>query len=445
MMIKERIVETLGPIRYTMSEGASGGSMQQHWIVSDYPGLLDGIQPAASFPDIWETLQEAEDCHLVNHYFREISPQLWIAEAQQQAVTGYAGPTVCALWDGPAPGTGYAQTWLDPDNAAACSLPAEFVYNAQSNPRGVRCTLQDYMVSIFGTRRSDGFASYPYDNTGVQYGLAALNSGKISPEQFVDLNEKVGGLDIDRNHQPQRSRADLAAVATMYRAGLVTSGREAAKVPIIDLRGTSNYEIHTDFHSYVMRARLQKASGHHGNQIIWTFPQLAPDTDPSDGTIISTPESVALLDQWLSRIEADHSDRPLEEKVVRDRPADAVDSCWINGSRITDAQTCRTAFPYYADPRIAAGGPFTDDIVKCQLKPRDRADYQVHFSTRHWARLHKAFPDGVCDYSRPGVAQRPSLPWMSFAHGPGGRPLGEPPRSTPLRRRIASSSAGARE
>lgn len=437
MMLKEHIVETLGPIRYTIGEGGSGGSMQLHWHVSNYPGLLDGIQPALSFPDVWTTMQQAEDCHVLDHYFREVSPHLWGVEPQQEAVTGYAGPGSCAsYWDGPAPFS-YAQNWMDPDNAPGClgggvGNPAaltqrpEWVYDAHSNPLGTRCTLQDYMVSILGRRTSDAFANFPYDNTGLQYGLVALNSGEITAEQFVDMNEKVGGLDIDWNHQPQRSEADRAGVETMYRAGLVTYPREAAKVPIIDMRGSSNYEIHTDFESYVMRARLQKASGHSDNQVIWTsLPPLSGDSQANEGAF-------ALLDTWLSRIEADRSDRTLEEKVRWNRPAAAVDACWIAGRKITDMQKCRAAYPYYADPRIAAGGPLTDDVIKCRLKPPDREDYAVELSDALWHRLLKAFPYGVCDYTRPGVAQQPSIPWMSFAGGPGGQPLGDAPRSVPL-------------
>jgi hypothetical protein len=436
MMIKERIAETLGPIRYTMSEGASGGSMQQHWHVSNYPGLLDGIQPSASYPDIWETLQEAEDCHLLNRYFQEVSPQLWAIVAQQDAVTGYASPVTCAsLWAGPAP-LGYAKTWLDPDNAPGCGLPDAQVYNAQTNPRGTRCTLQDYMRSVFGLRAADGYANYPYDNAGVQYGLVALNSRLILPEQFVDLNEKIGGLDVDWNPRSQRSIADTAALNTMYRAGLVTSGSEADKVPIIDLRGTSNYEIHTDFHSYTMRARLQKANGHADNQVIWSsIPPLVPNATYANGTLISTPESFNLLDTWLTRIEADTGDISLEEKVRRNKPATAVDACWIAGVKVTDMQKCRATFPYYADPRISAGGPIADDIIKCQLKPLHRSDYVVQFTDSQWERLLRAFPGGVCDYSKPGDGQQPSLPWMSFAGGPGGVPLGNPPQSVTLTRK----------
>ena len=51
----------------------------------------------------------------------------------------------------------------------------------------------------------------------MQYGLTALQGARITPEQFVDLNEKVGGLDIDWNWQPQRSEADPAALEIAYR------------------------------------------------------------------------------------------------------------------------------------------------------------------------------------------------------------------------------------
>ena len=48
-MLKERIVEQYGPIRYTIGNGCSGGAIQQYMLTSMYPGLLDGIQPACSF------------------------------------------------------------------------------------------------------------------------------------------------------------------------------------------------------------------------------------------------------------------------------------------------------------------------------------------------------------------------------------------------------------
>lgn len=433
MMLKEHIVERYGEIRYTIGAGGSGGSMQQHLIAAAYPGLLNGIQPVSSFPDVWSVVNEAEDCHLLMRYFDTVSPHLWVVEAQRDAVLGTMGSLGCrAQFDGPhglgTPVVGnYAGTWMDPAHAPGCGLPAELVYNPLTNPNGVRCTLQDYMASVVGRRAVDGFANRSYDNVGIRYGLRALESGTITPEQFADLNEKVGGLDIDWNHQPPRSIADPEALEVAYRAGLVNQGRELARVPILDVRGHDNYEIHADFHSHSMRDRLEQANGHHDNQVIFTTarPQ-APDPGAFNAAF-------DLVDEWLARIEADDGDLPLEEKVRRNRPAAAVDTCWIEGRPVTDQATCRTAFPYFGDPRIAAGGPLADDILKCRLKPLDRGDYPVDFTSAQWSRLQKAFPGGVCDYRRPGVGQQPSVPWMTFADGPGGRPAGPAPISTPIR------------
>ena len=80
---------------------------------------------------------------------------------------------------------------------------------------------------------------------------------------------------------------------------------------------------------------------------------------------------------------------------------------------------------------MAAGGPLTDDIAKCQLKPLNPSDYRVFFTPTQWARLTAAFPDGVCDWSKPGVGQVPWTP-TTFRGGPGGQDLPAAPVSTPL-------------
>lgn len=73
--------------------------------------------------------------------------------------------------------------------------------------------------------------------------------------------------------------------------------------------------------SYSMCARLEQADGHHDNQVIFTTarPQV-----PDPGAFNAAYD---LVDEWLARIEADHRDLPLAEKVRRNRPAAAVDTC----------------------------------------------------------------------------------------------------------------------
>ena len=68
-----------------------------------------------------------------------------------------------------------------------------------------------------------------------------------------------------------------------------------------------------------------------------------------------------------------------------------------------------------------------DDTIKCELKPLRRADYgQVALTDAQWARAPRAFPQGVCDYTKRGVDRTPTVPWLSYADGPGGKPLGDP-------------------
>src|SRR5262249_28637828 len=147
--------------------------------------------------------------------------------------------------------------YSDPTQAGHCNLPADQVYNPDTNPGGVRCTIADYMKNIFGLRPPSewtapekkigrGFANEPWGNEGVQYGLQALRSGQITADQFVDINAKIGGLTIDGKPQAARSVVDESTAANAYRTGTVMDAHYLADVPIIDLRAyTESGEIHT--------------------------------------------------------------------------------------------------------------------------------------------------------------------------------------------------------
>ena len=51
-MVKERFIEAYGPPAHTQGWGCSGGSYAQHQIGDNYPGLLEGIIPGCSFPEV---------------------------------------------------------------------------------------------------------------------------------------------------------------------------------------------------------------------------------------------------------------------------------------------------------------------------------------------------------------------------------------------------------
>ena len=117
---------------------------------------------------------------------------------------------------------------------------------------------------------------------------------------------------------------------------------------------------------------------------------------------------------------------PLEQKIIKDRPLLAVDTCF-DGTTSVDASKCDAVYRTFTDTRVAAGEPTASDVMKCQLKPLNRVDYGVSFTAEQWAKLQSAFPAGVCDYSKPGVDQVTPEPWQTFAGGPGGKPLGPAP------------------
>jgi hypothetical protein len=80
---------------------------------------------------------------------------------------------------------------------------------------------------------------------------------------------------------------------------------------------------------------------------------------------------------------------------------------------------CEVELPVHSTPRMTAGAPRTNDILKCTLKPIDLDDYAATFTDAELARLEQAFPDGVCDWDAPGVEQVPALgTWQSFGPKP---------------------------
>src|SRR5207244_236788 len=146
-----------------------------------------------------------------------------------------------------------------------------------------------------------GFAGVPLGNIGVQYGLAALGQGQISPAQFVDLNANIGGGDPDLRPRPERLAADEPALGNAYRTGLIDEADNLDQVPIINLAGPNDPGLaHDSFRAFAIRARLDRAHGTHANQVMWQGP--AP--------IIGDPvqlndNALAGMTRWLDAIHAD--------------------------------------------------------------------------------------------------------------------------------------------
>ncbi len=81
------------------------------------------------------------------------------------------------------------------------------------------------------------------------------------------------------------------------------------------------------------------------------------------------------MDRWLNALAADTSADPLAARILRNKPSDAVDTCFIGEQAVTDPEACAAAYPVFGSPRLVAGMPLTHDAIKCRLKPLDRADY----------------------------------------------------------------------
>jgi hypothetical protein len=419
VMAKEHFVERYGELRYTIGMGCSGGSIALQQVANAYPGIYQGLIPHCSFPDAWSSATQLFDLHVLRRYLEH--PERW-------------GPGV--VWEGfsigavdghPVHGSAVLldQLYLAGigDPAHPCLGTTDADRWSPTNRGGIRCTLADAAVNVFGRRATDGVAGRPLDNVGVQYGLGALQRGVIGPAQFADLNAKVGGADVDDRPTDARTVADTPALGNAWRSGAINDARHLDTVPIIDLRGSDEGLLHDAYRSFALRARLDRAHGTHANQVIWQGPV------PTLGGLDFTTRGLLAMDRWLTAIERDTGPGTRAQKIIRDRPADVRDTCEVAYGAPTPPDGCPLAVRAYASPRMVAGDAITTTTNKCALKPLRRSDYGVTFSAAQWAQLEAAFPAGVCDFSRPAVDETPSVPWLTYATAVGGTPLGPPPRS----------------
>jgi hypothetical protein len=424
--IKEHFVEEFGPPAFTIGYGPSGGSMQQDLIGNNYPGLLDGTIPERLFSDTMTFLQPLYDCEVLSNYFNNAKNLHW-SDAQKTAVSGMATFGYCT-----ANGTKYPNARPTNCNAAVTDAVAN---DPAFKGKLVRCTYQDNNLQTFGTDPATGFARNPFDNVGIQYGLQALNNGVISFDQFVDLNKKTGGMDVDGKLTANRQVGDSVALQAAYASGRVNEGGAGLNtIPILDIRAwhdvasasdplIANIDVHNAVHSKILRARLVRSNGNADNMATVTAVEDngTDGKDKGEGSTVQLLELKYLqyLDNWITAIQADTRNIPQAQKVRDNRPIEMANACFpTQWQRVTDQATCDALFPYAAHPRMAAGGPVTDDVFKCQLKPVDAADYKGKLSADQLATLKTVFPGGVCDYTKPGVGQVPLAgTWLMYTSG----------------------------
>ncbi|MDR5779662.1 DUF6351 family protein [Caballeronia sp. LZ065] len=471
VMSKEYFIKNYGRLRYTIGIGSSGGSLAEQWVQNAYPGVYQALLASAAFPDAWGSAAQIADNHLLLSYFGQNGVSAggiaWSQQAQQ-AVYGDYGSTwgaqdvaaaVSALSvDAPAalvsslanlvggsliPANVDQNIFLTdfaffsavyPNGASASptavgSCPGitnpAVIFNAATHPGGVRCSVTDWAVNVFGLRAQSvwsadehalghGFAGRPYDNVGVQYGLSALQHGVISLAQFLDLNQNIGGLDINAAPTASRVTADEPALQNAYRAGMINEANHLNATPIVDCLGP-NPGGHDTSRTFALRARLDHAFGNHANHVIFGGPTFMR------GDTTCFLKAFKTLDTWLNTIEADAGALSLAQKVSADKPANAVDSCFDSSGNLQPGLCSNSVIPVYQPPRIVAGQSDAMDVNKCERKPLNRADHygSTPFSDQQWAQMQAIFPSGVCDFSQPGVDQTGAVPWMTYQNPDG--------------------------
>ncbi len=397
MMVKEHIIDSYGDITHTVGAGTSGGAIQQYTNADGYPGLIDAGTLVLSFPDVWSLAMTGYACATFERVF-SADPVRW-TDAKRMAITGMPSPQTCKDFAS-------SPSALNPYLCPA-GIPTTQIYHPKTNPRGVRCDLQDSMKSVLGVDPETGSAYRPIDDVGVQYGLRALQDGRISAADFLDLNKEIGGLDLDVEFMPKRASMPPAVANRLYRTGLITGRGAITDTPIIDqslpaMDYVPALDIHEQVRPFQMRARLDATFGNHASQAIWSAAPL-----PSNAIVVA--------DQWLDELDALQVREPSWSRsrlVAISRPPAAADQCRVatGGS----PAGCQEGILRGSTPRQVAGGPLAEDNIDCQLRPAQLADHPL-FTPAQFGEFTAIFPSGVCDHTKAPVGwTERSKTWLSY-------------------------------
>lgn len=409
MMLHERVVELLGEVDLTIGDGTGFGGAIAHLMVQNYPTLLDGVVTVDAHPDTTSSANRIADCLLLRNFYRSEAGAA-LDEAARTAIEGRASTATCARVERE------LGTLFDAAEGCDPTVPADARYHAATNPDGLRCTFQDLNEVAFGIDETTGAVHRPLDNVGVQYGLDALDRGSITVDEFLDLNERIGGLDADGQIRASRSSISAAALFGFYENGRVNMGvGDLRNVPIVDIVHDGGDAPGDLNQALGMRLRLTRgapAESAPGHQI-WLVPPAAED--PADRA--RAVEAVAIVDRWLTAMH----DGGGVSVLASARPDEAVSRCGgedaQQGTDVFDLASgaCIPDDRPAGDARTVAGAPLTGDVIKCELRPVDELDYEVSFTPTQFDRLTEIFAEGVCDWTVAGSGQTlPAMPDRSF-------------------------------
>ena len=450
LMTKERFIERHGVPRYTVGVGVSGGGIEQYLYAQRYPGrLIDAAIPQFSYPDMITQIPHIADCELLERYMDASSDPKWHKWSNRTWLHGLsASDTIANPHNNNKPGSdecvkswrGLTPLVLNPNFTFGYDALLWPYVDPPGSEDAIHWTHWDDLRTIYGVG-DDGYARNPWGNEGVQYGLQALTSGKITPAEFLDLNANVGtwkesadmvgegcpfvpatcpdpeqwdpwssrnmllSPDGGRTPAPRRS-PDLGAFEAADRAGMVFHGD--VDIPIIDWRiyEEAALSLNDSVPSFAIRQRMLDVDGDANNMVIWF---IAPPEPRNEMLRLA----LDTIDEWLANIDA-HPDRG----VVGNKPPGAVDRCFdrklqeiASGPHVWDgiltdapAGACTKAYPVNSNSRMVAGAPLQYAEIGCRLIPVEAAigagvygSWQPTSAQRE--RLAQIFPTGVCDYT----------------------------------------------
>jgi hypothetical protein len=467
-MVKAQFEAAYGKPEHTIGIGGSGGGALQYVIAQNHPGLLDGLIPIYSYPDMITQTNWALDCELLEHYFDRISrSSRWRRPKARTAVLGLAASNSAAnpfnavyRW------SRLARLEWEPARrgGTACALAWRGLTPVASNPRFLNGH-QRYAPAVKSQERwshwhdlrtvygvdTNGYANRTWSNEGVQYGLEALRGGELSPEEFLHLNAGIGTWKTPKEMEGERywllsgplARRNGFADVSIWSAHNMHTGKrghakpkdfapDSTRFPPVAPRTRGAPEpVRAAFRSgQVFLGRLDlpildvrhyldpKLDMHHSFASLATRSRMHANGGNTDDHVIwmaawgydFVNDALAVMDAWLSG----------------ERPEQAVDSCYdkrgnviARGAGVWDGTwngrddgACTTRFPPFRSPRNAAGEPAAGDVFRCALR-----DVQEYASSGGYApidmkpylsHLRRVFPRGVCDYRlmEPG---RPSI------------------------------------
>ena len=461
LMVKEHFIKRFGEPLYTVAIGGSGGAIQQYVYQQNHPGLLDAGVPQYSYPDMVTQTIHVGDCELLEHYMdvTDRTNPKWQVTRNRSLLLGFnstdAVPDPLAelkrqFGYASAPGSNECiPAWRGLTPLSMNPHYGQVREQDKMHPPGIMDSVQwthyNDLKNIYGVD-ANGQARVPWDNTGVQYGLQALIAGAITPEEFLDLNTRIGGWKhpsemvqegfpflgeptadnfdpwsrrnmtlSDGDTPAPRSQGDTQAIQALYNTGMVFDGQ--LNIPVIDWRHYLEEELdmHNSHQSFSARQRILNRMGHADHQLIW-FTDARPERAHDQ-----TMQALEVLHEWVMNIKSNPA-----AGIAGNKPESAVDACFAtDGSLIAQGDTvwqgvlddgsagsCTAAFPLYSTSRIVAGGPIEGSIFKCALKPLDTALSDGTYG--NWVpdaaqinQLRAVFPDGVCDYAATDAARPP--------------------------------------